>query len=394
MSAGAGPETAFEAAKVTLYVPACVKDGVHENVPEVFAAFFVNVAPAGRGAATRFVIASPSGSDADTVKVISVFSAPEAVAGATTTGARSTLVTVIVVDAEPERAFEAVNVTLYVPACVKDGVHEKVPEVFAAFFVNVAPAGRGAATRFVIASPSGSDADTVKVISVFSAPEAVAGATTTGARSTLVTVIVVDAEPERAFEAVNVTLYVPACVKDGVHEKVPEVFAAFFVNVASAATRAASELVIASPSGSDADTVKVISVFSAPEAVAGATTTGARSTLVTVIVVDAEPERAFIAVNVTLYVPACVKDGVHEKVPEVFAAFFVNVAPAGRGAATRFVIASPSGSDADTVKVISVFSAPEAVAGATTTGARSTSPTVMTVVAEPASAFDAVKVTL
>jgi hypothetical protein len=87
-----------------------------------------------------------------------------------------------------------------------DGVHEKVPEVFAAFFVNVAPAGRGAATRLVMASPSGSAADTVKVISVFSAPEAVAGAVTTGARSTLVTVIVVDAEPLRAFEAVNVTL--------------------------------------------------------------------------------------------------------------------------------------------------------------------------------------------
>src|SRR5688572_31708966 len=112
----------------------------------------------------------------------------------------------MVVDAEPERAFEAVNVTLYVPACVKDGVHEKVPEVLAAFFVNVAPAGRGAATRFVIASPSGSDADTVKVRSVFEAALCVAGATTTGARSELVTVMVVDAEPERAFEAVKVTL--------------------------------------------------------------------------------------------------------------------------------------------------------------------------------------------
>src|SRR5687767_7937053 len=339
-------------------------------------------------------MASPSGSAADTVKVISVFSAPEAVAGATTTGARSTLVTVIVVDAEPERAFEAVNVTLYVPACVKDGVHEKVPEVFAAFFVNVAPAGRGAATRFVIASPSGSDADTVKVISVFSAPEAVAGATTTGARSTLVTVIVVDAEPERAFEAVNVTLYVPACVLDGVHEKVREVFAAFFVNVAPAGRGAATRFVIASPSGSDADTVKVISVFSAPEAVAGATTTGARSTLLTVMFVVSEPERAFDAVNVTLYVPACVKDGVHENVPEVFAAFFVNVAPAGRPAAVRLVMASPSGSEADTVKVISVFSAPEAVAGATTTGARSTLVTVIVVDAEPLSAFEAVNVTL
>ena len=81
-----------------------------------------------------------------------------------------------------------------------------MPEVFPAPAVNVAPAGRGAAVRVEIASPSGSDAVTVKVISVFSAPEAVAGATTTGARSELVTVIAVDAEPDRAFEAVNVTL--------------------------------------------------------------------------------------------------------------------------------------------------------------------------------------------
>ncbi len=43
-----------------------------------------------------------------------------------------------------------------------------------------------------------------------------------------------------------------------------------------------------------------MSVFSAPEAVAGAVTTGARSTLVTVIAVVAEPERAFVAVKVTL----------------------------------------------------------------------------------------------
>src|SRR5687767_9587159 len=390
----AEPERAFEAVNVTLYVPACVLDGVHENVPEVFAAFFVNVAPAGRPAAVRLVMASPSGSEAVTTKVISVFSAPEAVAGATTTGARSTLVTVIVVDAEPLSAFEAVNVTLYVPDCAEVGVQLKVPEVFAAFFVNVAPAGRGAATRFVIASPSGSEAVTTKVISVFSAPESAARPTTAGARSTLVTVIVVDAEPERAFEAVNVTLYVPDCVLDGVHENVPEVFAAFFVNVAPAGRGAATRFVIASPSGSDADTVKVISVFSAPEAVASLPAALAISTLVTVIVVDAEPLSAFDAVNVTLYVPDCVLDGVHEKVPEVFAAFFVNVAPAGRGAATRFVIASPSGSEADTVKVISVPSAPEAVAGATTTGARSTLVTVIVVDAEPERAFEAVNVTL
>jgi hypothetical protein len=44
------------------------------------------------------------------------------------------------------------------------------------------------------------------VISVFSAPEAVAGAVTVGARSTLFTVTVVAAEPDRAFEAVTVTV--------------------------------------------------------------------------------------------------------------------------------------------------------------------------------------------
>src|SRR5688572_3357015 len=137
---------------------------------------------------------------------MSVPSLPETVGASVRTGAWSPLVTVIVVVAEPVRAFDAVNVTLYVPVCALVGVQLNVPDVLAAFFVNVAPAGRGAATRLVIASPSGSDADTVKVRSVFEAALCVAGATTTGARSTLVTVIVVVAEPERAFEAVNVTL--------------------------------------------------------------------------------------------------------------------------------------------------------------------------------------------
>src|SRR5688572_29895594 len=157
-------------------------------------------------AAVSEVIASPSGSEAVTVNVMSVPTCPEAVGGAVTTGAPSTLLTVMVVVAVPVSAFAAVNVTLYVPDCVEDGVHENVPEVFAVFFVNVAPAGRGAAVRFVMASPSGSEAVTVKVISVPSLPEAVGGATTTGARSTLFTVMVVVAEPLRAFDAVNVTL--------------------------------------------------------------------------------------------------------------------------------------------------------------------------------------------
>jgi hypothetical protein len=96
-------------------------------------------------------------------------------------------------------------------------------------------------------------------------------------------------------------------------------------------------------------TVPVVPV--AKLAVAGAVTTGARSTLFTVTVVAAEPDRAFVAVTVTVYVPACVKLGVQLNVPDVFPAFAVNVLPvvAGLLAAVRDVIASPSGSDAVTV---------------------------------------------
>ncbi len=92
-----------------------------------------------------------------------MFSFPEAVAGAVTVGARSTLFTVTVVAAEPESVFAAVTVTVYVPAWVKLGVHEKVPLVLPAPAVNVLPvvAGEEAAVKDVIASPSGSDADTV-----------------------------------------------------------------------------------------------------------------------------------------------------------------------------------------------------------------------------------------
>jgi hypothetical protein len=68
-----------------------VKLGVHENVPDVFEAFGVNVLPvvAGEEAAVNEAIGGPSGSAADTVKVISVFSFPEAVAGAVAVGATS-----------------------------------------------------------------------------------------------------------------------------------------------------------------------------------------------------------------------------------------------------------------------------------------------------------------
>ena len=86
-------------------------------------------------------------------------------------------------------------------------------------------------------------------------------------------------------------------------------------------------------------------------AVAGAVTTGARSTLFTVTVVAAEPERAFCAVTVTVYVPDCVKLGVQLNVPDVLVPFAVNVLPvvAGLLDAVSDVMASPSGSDADTV---------------------------------------------
>jgi hypothetical protein len=74
-------------------------------------------------------------------------------AGAVTTGARSTLFTVIVVAAVPESPFAAVNVTVYVPACVKLGVQLNVPDVFPAPAVNVLPvvAGLLAAVKDVIA---------------------------------------------------------------------------------------------------------------------------------------------------------------------------------------------------------------------------------------------------
>ena len=82
------------------------------NVPEVFGPFGVNAAPDGSGAAASELIVSPSGSDAATVNVRSAPSDPDAVAGVVTAGARSTSAIVIAVDACPDKAFEAVNVTL------------------------------------------------------------------------------------------------------------------------------------------------------------------------------------------------------------------------------------------------------------------------------------------
>jgi hypothetical protein len=91
---------------------------------------------------------------------------------------------------------------------VKLGVHEKVPLVFDAFVVNTLPvvSGEEADVNEAIASPSGSAAETVKLPGLPSPKRAVAGAVTTGARSTLFTVIAVDAVPVRALDAKNVTV--------------------------------------------------------------------------------------------------------------------------------------------------------------------------------------------
>jgi len=257
----------------------------------------------------------------------------------------------------------------------------------------------------LIASPSGSDAATVNVISVCSAPLAVPGAVTTGARFTFVTVIDVDADPASAFAAVKLTGYAdpPPSEKVGVHVNVPDVCASFEAKApslpAGKLARSAVSEAIASPSGSDADTVNVISVCSAPLAVPGAVTTSARSTFVTVIDVDADPASAFAAVKLTGYAdpPPSAYVGVHVNVPNVCAPFTENAAlfPTCNHdmSAVSELIACPSGSDADTVKLIDDASPPLAVAGAVTTGGRS-SVTVMAVEAVPDSAFDAVKDTL
>ena len=85
--------------------------------------------------------------------------------GAATTGARSTLLTVIAETAAPLSAFEAVNVTLKGPAWSKPGVQLNVPTLSPGAGVNVAPAGRSVATSDVMPSPSGSAACTSNVTS-------------------------------------------------------------------------------------------------------------------------------------------------------------------------------------------------------------------------------------
>src|SRR6185436_12819285 len=218
----------------------------------------------------------------------------------------------------------------------------------------------------VIAWPSGSFAETVNESATPTVPFCVAGAVTVGGRSTLFTVIAVDAEPERAFVAVNVAAKLPDCVNVGVQLNVPLVLPAPAANVAPAVTAVpvAVNEVMASPSGSFAVTLTVRSEFSLTEAVAGAVTVGARSTLLTVIAVDAEPERAFVAVNVAAKLPDCVNVGVQLSVPLVLPPPAANVAPAVTAVpvAVSEVIAWASGSFAVTLTVRSEFSFTEAVA--------------------------------
>jgi len=116
-----------------------VNVGVQVSVPLVLPAPAANVAPAVMAvpAAVSDAIAGPSASVAETVKLRSEFSFTEAVAGAVTTGAPPAP-TVIKVEAEPDKAFAAVNVAPNVP--VDAGVQLSVPLVFPAPAVNVAPA--------------------------------------------------------------------------------------------------------------------------------------------------------------------------------------------------------------------------------------------------------------
>ena len=122
----------------------------------------------------------------------------------------STPATVIEILAEPDKAFAARKLTLKVPVSLAIGVQLKVPVVFPEPGVNTAwfPAGSPvrSALRDVMASPSGSEAVTFTVMALPAVPLTEAGAVTTGARSTLFTVIRVLVDPESAFEAVKVTV--------------------------------------------------------------------------------------------------------------------------------------------------------------------------------------------
>jgi len=148
-----------------------VNVGVQESVPLVFPAPATNVAPAVTAVpvAVSEAIAGPSASAAVTLIVRSEFSFTEAVEGAVTTGGLPAA-TVIEVEAEPESAFEAVNVAPKEP--VPAGVQLSVPDVLPPPAVNVAPAVMAvpAAVSEVIACASGSFAETVNVSRIPTCP--------------------------------------------------------------------------------------------------------------------------------------------------------------------------------------------------------------------------------
>ena len=79
-----------------------------------------------------------------------------------------------------------------------------MPAVFEALGVNVAPPGSPTAASEPMASPSGSAAVTVNESGAPSATVCDAGAVTAGARSTLLTVMLVLALPLRLLLDVNV----------------------------------------------------------------------------------------------------------------------------------------------------------------------------------------------
>src|SRR5262245_52737771 len=101
----------------------------------------MNVAPGGRSLAVSEAIGWPSGSAAVTLTVRNEFSATATVAGAVTTGARSVLVTVTTVVAEPESALLAVIMMLWLPAWEKSGAKLSVPVVLPGPGVSVAQEG-------------------------------------------------------------------------------------------------------------------------------------------------------------------------------------------------------------------------------------------------------------
>src|SRR6185295_1064016 len=205
----------------------------------------------------------------------------------------------MVVDADPESALLAVKVTPWSPTSPGAGVQVSVPLVLPGPGLKDAPA-REVAVSEAIGFPSGSAALTLTTIAAPTCPLAVAGALTTGGRSASSTVIAVLAVPGRALVAVKVAVCAPASPAPGVQVRVPVVFPGPGVKAAPAGSPDIASDVIESPSGSEAVTGTVSTSAIRTTALAGATTTGGRSTLFTVIAVVVEPCRALVAVNVTV----------------------------------------------------------------------------------------------